>query len=129
MLLAQSNNDVVKYITNELSSPIFLSYNNFIDYIQTLFVFDYANFVKEVNKFKTILINLDDHRWKVYKEEKREYNEKELFEFNAKLEKEKEDKKVKKLDKTKNFIKNKKNTIAKDFDYKVRADDNRYRNR
>ena len=119
LLCFQTPHDSVKYITHELASPIFLSYNSFIDYIQTIFVFDYENFVKELNKFKTILIDLDTHRWEIYKEERKKYNEKEIFEFNAKLEKEEEDKKVKKLNKTKNFIENKKNMIAKEYNFRV----------
>jgi hypothetical protein len=129
LLAYQTPNDSVKYITHELSSPIFLSYNQFIEYIQTLFVFDYENFIKQLNRFKTILIDLDTHKWEIYKEKRRDYNEKELFEFNAKLEKEEEDKKIKKSERNKKFIKNKKETIAKEYNYKVIPDDNRYRNR
>ena len=116
----QTPYDSIKYITNELASPTFLSYNKFIDYIQTLFVYNYYGFIEELNKFKTILIDLDEHTWELYVEEKKELpSRKEMFEYNGKIEKEKEDKRKKKLDFKREFIKKKVKNIDS---YKIRGE-------
>ena len=123
LLCYQTPYDSVKYITNELASPTFLSYYKFIDYIQTIFVHNYYEFEKELNKFKNILIDLDNHTWEIYKEsEKEKPSRKEMFEYHEKLEKEKEDKSRKKIEMKKNFIKNKVNSLGNEFNYKVRGE-------
>lgn len=84
----QTPYDTVKYITNNLSSPTFLSYYKFIDYIQTIFLYDYVGFKEQLNKFKTIMINLDEHSWEICSEQISDVSFKELLKLNEKKDEE-----------------------------------------
>ena len=99
ILLFQTPYDTVKYITSELNTTRSLSYYKFLDYVSSFFVVDYYNFKLELNKYKTILINMDDHTWRIYEEDKKEATRKELLELNKE-----EDTKENKIDKFKNFL-------------------------
>lgn len=101
ILLFQTPYDTVKYITSELSTPRILGYYKFLEYISSVFIIDYYNFREELNKYQTILVNLDDHTWSIYKEEIKETTFKELLELNKKEEEQEESK----SEKFKNFIK------------------------
>jgi hypothetical protein len=80
---------MVRYRTNTSNSTIFSNYYKFIDYIQTLFLHNYAGFIEEFNKFRTILIDADNHTWRVYEEEREGADFNELLALN---ESEKEEK-------------------------------------
>jgi len=84
ILCFQTPYNNIKYITNNLDIPTTSEFYKFLDYIQTIFLYDYNNFIEELNKFKTILIDIDEHKWKLYIEEKKEYTFDELLKFNDK---------------------------------------------
>ncbi len=101
LLLFQTPYDTVKYMTNNLNAPTLLGYYKFVDYIQTLFIHDYTGFIDELNKFKTILINLDDHTWVIHENERKETTFEELLALN-KVEEEKEQKSL--AEKARDFV-------------------------
>jgi len=107
----QTPYDTVRYMTNNLNTPTFLGYYKFIDYIQTLFIHNYGGFIDEINKFKDILIDCDNHTWKVIEHELKDATFEELLELN-KSEEEKDNKTLseKARDFSKKLLKSKKSS-------------------
>lgn len=85
ILCFQTPYDTVKYMSNELNSPMILGYYKFVDYIQTLFIHNYGDFMEELNKFQTILIDTETHTWEIYEEKKNtDVSREELLKLNEK---------------------------------------------
>lgn len=134
MLCFQTPYNSVKYITNELNSPAYLSYYKFLDYISTsIHILEYGKFRDQLDKFQTILINIDTHEWSIETVEKKKYSFDELFDYNEqKIEEEKNQKAAfDNIQKGKGFIekitKNKNIGYKKDYIKKIEIpDDSKY---
>jgi len=85
LLCFQTPYDSIKYVTNEMSYPNYLPYYKFLDYIiNTIHIHNFEGFQNQLDKFFTILINIDTHEWEVYNEERKEAGFYELFDLNEK---------------------------------------------
>lgn len=82
LLCCQSPNNV-RYITSELSYPVFLNYYKFLDYIHSFNIQDFENFKNYLDRFHTILVDLQTGEWKLYEEKRKEATFEELWKMNA----------------------------------------------
>ena len=107
LICFQTPYDSVRYITNQLSSVRSLQYYKFLAFISDIFVSDFTGFKNHLDKFDTILVDLDTHTWEIQNTEKKKVEFKELFEFNEKREEEEKENKSKyeDLNRKKAFIK------------------------
>lgn len=101
LICFQTPYNSVKYQTSDINFATTLVYPKFLKYINSIFILDYNNFVDELNKFKTIFIDLDLHKWEIYKEKQKDTGFDELWELNREKEK-----LVTKNDRVKNIINN-----------------------
>lgn len=91
ILCFQTATGGIKYYTSDLDNPTYLSFNAFIEYISQFSLHDFKNLLDELDKFKTILIDLDEKSWKIYeikKEEKTTFEQ--LYKLNKNKQKDKE---------------------------------------
>ena len=60
------DNDMVKYITNELNEGTHLHYYKFLKYLRKNFVVDnFMELKKELNRFKTIYLDCQTGQWEI----------------------------------------------------------------
>lgn len=90
LMCKQDTHDNISYMTNDLSYPDEMSYKDFCDYIRPYVIYKWEDFMKELNSFKAILIEIPAGTWEV-KEDKRTYEDfskAELYKLNANTKKE-----------------------------------------
>ena len=95
LICFQTPYDSVKYITKDISYPTSLPYSKFLDFIANIFVINFEQFKDHIDKFHTILIDLDTHEWEVLEQEKGSATFKQLFDLKEQRDKEKEESKNK----------------------------------
>lgn len=69
LMCKQTLHDSVCYTTSENEDLMYLSYYSFLDYIHSLVLVDFIDFKNYLDKFEIIYIEIDNHSWKIYKEE------------------------------------------------------------
>ena len=90
LMCKQDMHDHISYMTNDLSYPDDMSYKEFCEYIRPHVIYKWEEFMKELNCFKAILIEIPAGTWEV-KEDKRTYEDftkAELYKLNDNTKKE-----------------------------------------
>jgi hypothetical protein len=85
ILCKQTLHDSVRFISSEAPEDAsYLGYYRFIEFISTFSLIDFGSFKEELNKFKVLFINIDDHIWEEYKAdiEKQEATFEDLLSLN-----------------------------------------------
>ena len=119
--------DNVKFITSDNDYSEYKNYKAFIKYISTLEINNYGSFVKEINKYRYLFIDLNTKEWIIYdkKDDLPVFSVQELSKYNDKVEEEKD------IDKSENtkfkiFIEKKKIDIKEKFKNKNKIDFRNY---
>jgi len=119
--------DNVKFITSDNDYSEYKNYKAFIKYISTLEINNYGSFVKEINKYRYLFIDLNTKEWIIYdkKDDLPVFSVQELSKYNDKVEEEKD------IDKSENtkfkiFIEKKKIDIKEKFKNKNKIDFKNY---
>ena len=90
LMCKQDMHDNISYMTNDISYPDDMSYKDFCDYIRPHVIYNWEGFMKELNCFKAILIEIPAGTWTI-KEDKRAYEDftkAELYKLNDNTKKE-----------------------------------------
>lgn len=84
VMCKQTIHDSVCYTTSENQDLMYLSYYAFLEYVHSLTLIDFIGFKNSLDKFDIIFINIDDHSWRLQKEEdNRGYSFEELLDLNS----------------------------------------------
>lgn len=78
----QVQNDVIRYITNDLEHVAYINYYKFIEMVYSLHIFDYEGFKNQLNKFIDLVIDCEKHIWYERVQEKEEVTFEELIQFH-----------------------------------------------
>ena len=89
ILCYQTPYDSVTYITDDILSPDYLQYSKFLDFVQPFIKEDFAGFVKNLNRFYTLLIDIKKGTWQLYRKKQKEPTFEELIKLKEKEEKRK----------------------------------------
>jgi uncharacterized protein YPO0396 len=90
MLCYQTPYNVVKYISDNLDTPAFLKYEKFMELVSTFMLQDKDQFRTDINKFRTLFIDIDKGAWHVYQAEKDNPTFDDLIDLNIKKEENKQ---------------------------------------
>jgi hypothetical protein len=72
VLCKQTLHDSICYSTADNEDLQYLSYYKFLEYIHNFLIQDFVEFKNQLDKFEVLLIDIDNHSWKIYKEEEEE---------------------------------------------------------
>jgi len=103
MLCYQTPYNVVKYITDNLDTTTFLKYEKFMELVSTFRLENKEIFRENINKFKTLYIDIEKSTWQLYEIEKEPATFDDLIDLNKKREEKKQV--VSEIDIQKNAIK------------------------
>lgn len=79
----------ISYITDDMTMPDEMEYNNFLNYIRPFIIYKWEDFVKELNCFNIIQVEYPEGNW-IKKEDNRDYHDfskEELYKLNTNTEK------------------------------------------
>jgi len=101
----QTPYNMVKFITNEDGSPQALSYYKFLDFVAQFKIKNSIEFIGNIDKFQTILLNCETGEWEVQKPELKTGTFSDMLKLNpGKQEIEEENKKKDPLLRKKTFL-------------------------
>ena len=88
--IQQDLNDIVRFVHSDNPEEVeAIGFDNFVNYVNTNSrVINYLDFIKQVNTFFPILLNLDTGEWEIFQIEQEEVSHRELLELNRTTEEE-----------------------------------------
>ena len=88
--IQQDLNDIVRFVHSDNPEEVeALGFDEFIKYVSlNCKIINYHDFIKQINTFFPILLNLDRGEWEIFQVEQEEISYKELMELNKNVEEE-----------------------------------------
>lgn len=83
ILCFQTPTGGVKYFTSDLDNPTYLPFRKFLSYINQFNLMEFQEFQEELDKFKTIFIDVPQKNWEIYEVERdQDISFMDLYSFN-----------------------------------------------
>ncbi len=126
MLCYLTISDNIKYVTDQITNPVFMSYKKFIHFIVPFIINDRGHFMDKINRFDTLLLNCENGEWEVIRPQDmdQDLSFDNLIKLNPDLgfKRNKKEEEEKKLTKTESILYYGKNQLDKLFRRHVKND-------